>query len=146
MLNELLIETIPIFLQNDDLNAMKFSIENRSPYLDTDLINFMFSVPTEHYIQNGYSKYILRELTKNILNDQVRLDRNKKGYNASIDSFLNLKDKTTIDYLMENSSIFEIVNRKKFENYLLDTNFYNNHNKKYLFSFLNCKMFLELNE
>ena len=93
-----------------------------------------------------YSKYILRESTKNILNDQVRLDRNKKGYNASIDSFLNLKDKTTIEYLMENSPIFEIVNRKNFEDYLLGTNFYNNHNKKYLFSFLNCKMFLELNE
>ena len=34
MLNELFHEAVPVILHEDDLNAMYFSIENRSPFLD----------------------------------------------------------------------------------------------------------------
>ena len=37
MLNELFHESVPVILHEDDLNAMYFSIENRSPFLDRDL-------------------------------------------------------------------------------------------------------------
>ena len=37
MLNELFHEATPVILHEDDLNAMYFSIENRSPFLDRDL-------------------------------------------------------------------------------------------------------------
>ena len=33
-----------MILQEDDLNAMSVSIENRSPFLDTDLIKFANNV------------------------------------------------------------------------------------------------------
>ena len=36
MLNELFHEAVPVILHEDDLNAMYYSIENRSPYLDRD--------------------------------------------------------------------------------------------------------------
>ena len=35
MLNEMFVEAVPVILHEDDLNAMSFSIENRSPFLDT---------------------------------------------------------------------------------------------------------------
>ena len=38
---------------------MHRSIENRSPYLDTDLVNFLYSVLTP-LINEGFNKYILR--------------------------------------------------------------------------------------
>ena len=41
-LNELFNETTPIILSNEDLGAMKCSIENRSPFLDKKLVEFMF--------------------------------------------------------------------------------------------------------
>ena len=63
---------------------MKYSVENRSPFLDTQLVNFMFSVPNNYLIKNGYAKYILRESFNGYLNDKVRLDRVKKGFNASV--------------------------------------------------------------
>ena len=31
MLNELLLESVPVVLEEEDLNAMYFSVENRSP-------------------------------------------------------------------------------------------------------------------
>ena len=63
-MNELFNEITPICLQNEDLNSMFYSIENRSPFLDSNLVNFAFSIPTNFYIKNGYSKYILREAMK----------------------------------------------------------------------------------
>ena len=69
---------------------MKYSVENRSPFLDKKLVEFAFSIPEELLIQKGYGKYILRESLKGILNDKVRLDRNKRGFNASINSLLDL--------------------------------------------------------
>ena len=96
MLNELFYETVPLSLHEHDLNSMMFSIENRSPFLDTNLINFMNTVPRSFLIHNGYGKYILRESMKGILNDQVRLDRTKKGFNGSIFSLFNFVTKLEI--------------------------------------------------
>jgi len=70
MLNELFHEATPVILHEDDLNSMKYSIENRSPFLDTNLFNFAYSIPNEHLIQDGYGKYVLREAMKGILKIQ----------------------------------------------------------------------------
>jgi hypothetical protein len=43
MMNELFHEVIPVILKHDDLNSMYYSIENRSPYLDRDLLEFYFN-------------------------------------------------------------------------------------------------------
>jgi asparagine synthase (glutamine-hydrolysing) len=42
MLNELFHESIPVILHEDDLNSMFYSIENRSPYLDSRLFAFAY--------------------------------------------------------------------------------------------------------
>ena len=43
-LNELFKENTPLILNQEDLNSMSNSIENRSPFLDTNLFNFIFSI------------------------------------------------------------------------------------------------------
>ena len=45
MLNELLFQTVPLALIDDDLNAMYYSIENRSPFLNKELLELSFSFP-----------------------------------------------------------------------------------------------------
>ena len=60
MLNELLYETIPPILNEDDQNHMYSSIENRSPYLDVDLVEYMNTVPTKFLINKGESKFLLK--------------------------------------------------------------------------------------
>ncbi len=145
-LNELFHESIPLILNQEDLNSMKYSIENRSPFLDKRLFEFVFSIPEAFLIQKGYGKYILRESLKGILNDKVRLDRIKKGFNASINSLLNFDDKKTKDYLLDLSSpIFDLVDVKEFEK-LLKNEYIPNYKSKFIFSFLSTKIFLELNQ
>ena len=145
MLNELFHEATPVILHEDDLNSMYYSVENRSPYLDRNLLGFVNSIPSRHLIQNGYGKYILREALKGTLNEQVRLDRRKKGFNASINSIVKLEDQETRDYLLDPSAqIFEIIDRTQIIP-LLDQFPIPNHLSKFIFNFINARIFLELN-
>ena len=82
-------------LNNEDLNSMNYSIENRSPYLSKEIFNQCFSSPQENHIKFGYSKYILRECLNGILIDELRLNRQKKGFNCSIHSLIDTKEKET---------------------------------------------------
>ena len=143
MLNELFHETTQLILNEDDLNAMFYSIENRSPYLDYELFKFAYKIPSKLLINKGYGKFLLRESMKNILNDQVRLDRRKKGFNASINTMIDFNDKKTKEYLLDKDSrIFEFVDKDKIEKlFYLDS--IPNHFSKFLFSFINTKIFLE---
>jgi asparagine synthase (glutamine-hydrolysing) len=145
MLNELFYETVPVSLHEHDLNSMMFSIENRSPFLDTNLINFMNTVPRSFLIQNGYGKYILRESMKGILNDHVRLDREKKGFNGSIFSLFDFSKKSLNDFLFNNNSIiYDIVNKREIMQ-LTKKKFLKNSLNKFLFNFINIKIFLDIN-
>ena len=143
-LNELFGEITPVVLFNEDLNSMMNSVENRSPFLDTNLINFVFSVPPELLIQNGYSKFLLRSSMKGLVQDKVLFDRHKKGFNCSIDSLINFENKNIKDTLLEESSIFEFINKNKFKK-LLDNSFKDNVISKFLFNFLTTKIFLDIN-
>ncbi len=142
MMNELFHEVVRVILHEDDLNSMKYSIENRSPFLDKDLFEFAYSIPNEYLIKDGYAKYILREAVNGILNDKVRLAREKKGFNADIKSIIDFENKNTREFLLEDSPVYRIVNKQKIETSFSMKQFPNSY-KKFLFNFVNVKMFLE---
>lgn len=142
MMNELFREVVPVLLAGDDLNSMKFSVENRSPYLDRNLVEFVYTVPAEHLIKNGFPKWLLRSAGKGLLTNQVRLDRRKRGFNASILSFLDPHNKETQALLLDDSPIFEIVDRSKFQEFL-ETDLIDAASAKFLFSFISSKIFLD---
>ena len=110
MLNELFFEATPVILNEDDLNSMYNSVENRSPFLDSRLAEFAYTIPSKHLIHDGYNKFILREAVNGILNTTVRLDRRKKGFNASINSLFAFENSNISERLLNKSSkIFEIL-------------------------------------
>ncbi len=145
MLNEMFHEIVPVILHEDDLNSMYYSIENRSPYLDSRLLDFAYSIPPEHLIKNGYAKSILRESVKGILNDKVRLDRQKKGFNASITSLVDFHDKKNRAALLDSSPVFDYLDKERVES-LLKNGSIPNSTSKFLFNFLNVKFFLEIHK
>jgi asparagine synthase (glutamine-hydrolysing) len=143
MMNEMFEESIPVILHEDDLNSMMYSIENRSPYLDSKLFEFSYSIPAEHLIRDGYNKYILREAVRGILNETVRADRQKKGFNASVNSVVNFKEAATREYLLDESPIFGLVRKEAIQELLERDEPLSNSFSKFMFSFINAKMFLE---
>ena len=143
-LNELFNETTPPILFNEDLNSMMNSVENRSPFLDSKLINFIFTVPPEILIQQGYSKFLLRSSMKDLVPDDVLFDRNKRGFNCSINSLIDFGNPEIKKKILKNSEIFDYVKKNKIMN-LLNGSHKDNVSSKFLFNFLSTKIFLENN-
>lgn len=124
---------------------MMYSVENRSPFLNKKIFDFCYSIPSDLLIENGYTKYLIRESMKGILNEDIRTDRVKKGFNCSIKSLIDFSDKNTIDYLFDsNSEIFSYINIKEFKK-LFKEDLTKNHFSKFIFVFLSSKIFLEQN-
>tara|TARA_B100000886_G_scaffold339785_1_gene306350 strand:- start:29153 stop:30976 length:1824 start_codon:yes stop_codon:yes gene_type:complete len=143
-LNELLNETTPIILSNEDLNAMKCSIENRSPFLDRNLVEFMFSINPSYKIKKGISKFLLRKSSENFVNNEVLYDKKKKGFNCSIDSLIDFSDKLFLKKLIRDEYLNEFVNTKKLYN-IINSKTKPNYLSKFLFNILNVQLFLKHN-
>jgi len=144
MMNEMFHESTRVILHEDDLNSMFYSVENRSPYLDSRLFEIAYSIPNEYLIQDGYGKYILREAVKGILNNNVRTDRKKVGFNASFNSLVDLKKRENRDCILEDGKIFDLVDRDKIEPLLAIDPMPNSYSK-FMFYFVSAKIFLEIN-
>ena len=142
MLNELFAEAVPVILHEDDLNAMYFSIENRSPFLDRELFEFSTSIPTKYLVRGGRAKAVLREAMRDIVPDMILDNRRKVGFNAPIHSLLDAGDPKVRTELLADSPVFEIVRREKLEQ-LLDRRQLPNSESKLLFNIVCAKLFLE---
>jgi asparagine synthase (glutamine-hydrolysing) len=142
MLNELFAESVPVILHEDDHNAMSFSIENRSPFLDRDLFEYSLSIPTGHLVQRGMAKAVLRDSMRGIVPQKILDNRRKVGFNAPIHSFLDVTDAGVRAELLAESPVFDHVKRERIEA-MLDRDWLPNSESKFLFNFLNTKLFLE---
>jgi asparagine synthase (glutamine-hydrolysing) len=142
MANELFHESVPPILHEDDLNAMYYSVENRSPYLDRNLFDVMQRVPTRHLIAEGRAKALLREAVRGIAPDTIVDNPRKIGFNAPILDLLDLDDAATGAELLADSPIFEIVRRERIEALIANRSLRNSESK-FLFYFLSAKMFME---
>ena len=142
MLNELFNEVVPVILHEDDLNAMYFSVENRSPFLDRDLCEFANTIPTRHLVRDGAAKAVLREAVRGIAPDGILDNRRKVGFNAPILDYLDVNDADVRAYLLDDSPVYRYIDKAKIER-LIAKPALPNSESKLLFSFLNVKIFLE---
>ena len=144
MANELFHENVPMFMHSEDLNSMKFSIENRSPFLDTNLIEYLFNVKGEQLLNECQNKYILRSSLKGILNNDVLNQTMKSGFNASILSLFNFEDKEMVNFINQESEIYDFVDKSKIKNLIKNKDLLSqNGYSKFLFSFLSVKVFMD---
>jgi len=142
MINELRNEIVPVVLKEDDLNSMYYSIENRSPYLDTNLFQECLNMPSEYYIKNSMAKWPLRQIVENLVPDRIRLNKRKIGFNAPIEEAYDLKNKRNIDFLLKDNPIFEIIDKNEIKKLLGKSKFSGVENN-FIFSFISAKIFIE---
>ncbi len=145
MLNELFKESVPVILECDDFNAMMYSIENRSPFLDQELANYNFSLPVSNYIKHGYAKYLLRQALRGTVSDKIRLQREKKGFNANLLSLINLNSSEFKSFLEKDNLIYEFYDKSKISSFIKNKKIFTNSENQFLFNFINSKIFLEKN-
>lgn len=142
MLNELFREATPVTLHEEDLNAMYYSIENRSPFLDRNLFEFCNSIPTRHLIRDGRAKAVLRDAMSGIVPDEIRLNRRKVGFNAPIFAYLDIHDPEVRDWLLGDSPVYDHVDRDRMH-MLIARGSVSESESKFLFSFVSARMFIE---
>ena len=142
MINELFHESVPVILKEDDLNSMYNSIENRSPFLSKKLVKYCLSMPTDQYINNSYSKYPLRCAMENILNDEIRLNRKKMGFNSNLKSITNFDQNSLFEFLNQNEYLKNLINLNEIKKINFKKEL-TNSTSKFLFSIICLKIFLE---
>ena len=148
LLNELTLQTVPLALSEDDLNSMYYSIENRSPFLNKDLVELSFKIPTKHLMKDSYNKYLLRISSKNIIEEKIRLNREKKGFNANFSSVFSFENNDFKEWFFDKDSknpIYDFLNKKYFINNFKKNseNFFSDMSTQALFNICSAKMFLE---
>ena len=79
-----------LLLFNDKI-TMACSLENRVPFLDNDLVNFIERMPVKYKIKDGKSKYLLRKMAARYLPYSI-INRKKRGFNTPFSVWL--KDPT----------------------------------------------------
>ena len=142
MLNELAEETVPVMLHDDDLAGMRHSVENRAPFLDRTLAEFLFTVPSIHLIQRGLPKYLLRQAGRGHVDDAILDNPRKTGFNAPITSLFDLAAPDVRAEILADGPLYDFVRREAVTG-LLDRAVETNEDSKFLFSLIAVKMFLE---
>lgn len=76
--HSLTISGLPALLRYGDRNSMYYSIESRVPFLTTNMVDLMLSMPEEYLVsRTGKTKYVFREAMRGIVPDEI-LDRKDK--------------------------------------------------------------------
>ena len=143
MLNELFHEITPITLNHEDLNCMKHSIENRSPFLDKEIVHYTQKLDNSILINGSRQKVLLRETFKNYLHPDVYNFKQKVGFNASLYYFLKKENKNKLKkFFYEKSEISKLVNMKllykNIKQCKISADF-----AKFLFQVISMKIFLD---
>ena len=79
---------------------------------------------------------------RGIVPDAVLENRRKSGFNAPILDLVNINDPLVKDWLLDDGPIYDLVRKDKIES-LIRHDELPNSVSKFLFYFLNAKMFLE---
>lgn len=79
---DLTLTSIPSLVHSEDRNAMAHSIETRLPFLDYQFVEFAVNCPTSLKLRDGWSKWVLREVMKEVMPETVRLRKSKLGWDV----------------------------------------------------------------
>jgi asparagine synthase (glutamine-hydrolysing) len=131
-MNDILLADMNLVLPNDmltkvDLMSMATGLEVRVPFLDYELVNFVFSLPSHFKIDRQIRKKILQDAFRNMLPAEL-YNRPKKGFEVPLLKWLRkeMKSLITDDLLSESfinsQGIFNYAEIKKLKDKLFSKN------------------------
>lgn len=118
--------TLPGLLRNFDRASMMNSVEIRMPFMDHRIVEFIFSLPFDSKLNNGFTKFILRQAMKNKMNEEIRVRKFKVGIKSPFEHWAQSEIK---DWLFDKVKKFD--NKEDREFYLEILNkYYNTSNSE----------------
>lgn len=97
-----------------DRNSMAHSLEVRLPFLNHELVEFIFSLKSELFLKDGWSKAILRNGVKDFLPHEIVYRKDKIGFEAPHNEWMK---NTDLYYLYTESKDYLIKENIITENY-----------------------------
>jgi len=131
-MNDVFLADMQLVLPNDmltkvDLMSMANSLEVRTPFLDFELVNFIFSLPADFKINKSIRKRILQDSFREMLPSEL-YNRPKKGFEVPMLKWLRREMKSLIndDLLSEKmiteQAIFNYTEIQKLKQQLFSSN------------------------
>lgn len=123
-LSKMLIADFDILLFNDllvkmDIATMAHSLEGRSPFLSKYMLELAPTLEDNYKIKGRTTKYILRELSKKYLNEEL-IKQPKRGFEVPLEKWLDNELKESVFDTILSSSILDEFVDKTFRKDLLD--------------------------
>ncbi len=75
-----------------DRNSMAHATEVRLPFLNHELVTFLFSLPSSLKIRDGWTKWLLRKAVENRLPPSITWRRDKTGFEPPQEAWMKRKD------------------------------------------------------
>jgi asparagine synthase (glutamine-hydrolysing) len=112
LVQDLFHNSLPSLLRYEDKNTMHFSLEGRVPFLDKEVIKYVFSLSDEAIIKDGWNKRVLRDATRGLLPESINRRRNKIGFTTPQGEwFMRLKNHFYSIFLSESFANRPYVNQ-----------------------------------
>ena len=111
-INDVLKEDFDRVLKGDmlykvDRMSMLNGLEVRVPFLDHELVDFVFSLPSEWKLRNGNRKSLLKDAYKDSIPKQI-IQRKKKGFEVPLGDWFKGPLEEKIDVLLSKRAINDI--------------------------------------
>ncbi|MBT6265664.1 MAG: asparagine synthase (glutamine-hydrolyzing) [Halieaceae bacterium] len=71
---------LPMQLRWEDRDSMAHSVESRAPFLDVELVDFLYGLPDEYRYFKGESKRLLRNTFRGVVPNEIIDRRDKMGF------------------------------------------------------------------
>jgi len=98
-------------LSKIDRTSMMHSLETRSPFLDTELVEYVYNLPIKFKISKTENKILLKEILAEVFPREF-VYRRKQGFGAPVDLWLKNEriKKLTSSLFLENNPAFKYIN------------------------------------
>ena len=96
-----------------DRTSMMHSLEIRSPFLDKDLAEYVYNIPTEYKMNGNQGKIILKDILAEIMPKEF-VYRRKQGFGAPVKEWLKTEamKKFVLHTLGNNASIYKFLKKE----------------------------------
>lgn len=116
---------LPDLLTRQDKMSMAHSIENRVPFLDNDVVDHSFTIPTDYLIKRkapeskNTEKYILKKMCAGVFGDNFAF-RDKMGFGIPLRAFMSKPGFNSYlrDEILPGIKKRNILNSSKIENWI----------------------------
>jgi asparagine synthase (glutamine-hydrolysing) len=118
LLKQNLMQTLPGLMRIEDRNAMAFSVENRVPFLTTELVDFAFCLPEEDIISDrGRCKAVLLRAMESVVPKEILERRDKIAFAMPV-ARLNRQTEMWLEEILRDTSAIPVLRASEVEKHL----------------------------